>query len=261
MPDDLKLDDLIASLGAGAQESIRALSAGLAELSRAPEVALLRRALNSAAAAGAAATGLSPRQANELLAELKSAADRLRREGVDPALGLAALVGDCLDGLAVLVATDAVPLPAELAELRRALARLRRPELRLDLALPADDASPALAGQLVRTLVAGGPDLDEGPAALAELTEAVRHAVAGAVERTRAHDPSRPVEAHARLRGDLLLLEVVDRGAGDVAAPAEGGWNLALVRRVADEVAYESGAGGSGGVLRLRKVLRSWRWR
>jgi len=263
--DELNLRDLLASLGEGIREPFRTLANGLADLRSSPEVAVLRHALKAAQVAGAATGLVNRREAAEALAQLKSLADRLRREGIDPALGVASLLGDCLDGLEVLVSTETVPMPVELEELRLALARLRRPETRLDLVLPAEGARSGLAGRLVRALVEDGAVLGESLTWLSDLERAVAEAVAGAIRRTQAYDPTQPVGVHARLRGDLLRLEVVDRGSDEAQAAradATGAdaagpeWDLPLVRRVMDQVSYERAE--REGILRLTKRLRSW---
>ena len=266
MADDPSLGSVFATVRQGAEEPIRALTAGLGELARSPEVAVLRHALKAAEAVSVGAGLLPPQEVRQALARLRVLADRLRREGIDPALGIANLVGDCLDGLDVLVATEAVPVPAELEELRLALARLRRPQIRLDLVLPADEARAALAGRLVRALVEDAEGLAEEAVALSELDAAVAEAVVGALRRTRAYDPRQSVEVHARLQGDLLTLEVVDRCPEEVTSEPAGAsrrtettWDVRLVRRVMDRVSYEHRDGR--GSLRLRRRLRLWQSR
>lgn len=267
MSDESPLRDLLTVLGEEMRGSVEALTNGLAGLSRSPEVVILRRTLEAAATASGV---LSPREAAAAIDRLQSLADQLRREGIDPALGLASLVGDCLDGLDVLVATDVVPLPVELEELRLLLIRMRRPEVRLDLALPAIGGRARLAGKAVRLLVEDAEGVAESGAALTDLEAAVSEAVAGAIARTRRYDPAQPVEVRARLRADLLAVEIADHGVpraassertGGVARASEGEWDSALARRVMDRIAYE--ATDRGGILRLTKRLRSWqlRWR
>lgn len=258
MSDEFNLGDLLAFLGEEVRATGRTLASGLSDLSKSPEVTVLRHVVRSAARAGA-----SQREVAAALDELRKLADRLRREGVDPALGLANLLGDTLEGLDVLVATEAVPVPVELRELRLALARLRRPETRLDLTLPVEGARPALAGRLVRALVEDATPLMPSPAELHEIEEAATEAVAGAVRRTRAFDPGRPVEVRVRLRGDLLALDVTDACGRPEPAGATGSrlaepeWDLPLLRRVMDEVRYEPGE--RGGTLHLAKRLPWWR--
>ena len=244
-------------------EPARKLAEDLIQRSLAPGGNLLDQTLRTAQAMGQLAGQLAPKEVTDALGQVGAIADRVRRDAVDPALGLADLVGDCLDGLDVLVATSAVALPVELDEARLALARARRPVLKLDLAMPAESATPGIAGRLIRSLVAESQDLRETARDLGALEEGLAEAVRGAVERTRRFDPRKPVEIRARLQADLLTVEVVDQGPGEsTAMPARLSpptWDVKSVRRVMDEVSYEPAA--QGGTLHLRRTLRSWRVR
>ena len=239
------------------------LAGNLLQRSLDPNANIVDQTVKTAKAMGQLAGQLAPKEVTEALGTVGAFADQVRREAVDPALGLADLVGDCLDGLDVLVATSAVALPIELDEARLALARLRRPVLKLDLALPATTATPGMASQLVRSLVAGSTDLRETPRDLDALERGLAEAIRGAVERTRRYDPRKPIEIRARLQADLLTVEVVDQGPGEGPTSASGGsppaWDVKLVRRVMDEVSYEPAA--QGGTLYLKRRLRSWRAR
>ncbi len=239
------------------------LAGNLIQRSLDPKANIVDETLKTAKAMGQLAGQLAPKEVTDALGTVGAIADQVRREAVDPALGLADLVGDCLDGLDVLVATSAIALPIELDEARLALARMRRPVLKLDLTLPADSTTPRMASQLVRSLVAGSPDLREAPRDLDALEGGVAEAVRGAVERTRRYDPRKPVEIRARLQADQLTVEVVDQGPGEgVTVPARQSppaWDVKLVRRVMDEVSYEPAA--QGGTLHLKRTLRSWRVR
>ena len=248
MSDEI-LRQLLAALDEQFGKPMRSFADRLAEFARAPEVAVLRQALRAPRDVANTAAALD---------ELRRLADRLRREGLDPALGIIGLVGDSLDGLESLLATDAVPLSPELQELRRMLGRLRRPPVRLDLTLPAEPARAALAGELVRALVANEPDLAESAATLVEIADAVTTATAGAIARGRAFDPRQPVELHVVARGDLLTVRITDRGSGESRA---NDWDVARVRRAFDQVSFASAGVDGGGTLELRRRVGLWPWR
>lgn len=243
------LRQLLAALDEQFGRPVRSLADQLAGFARAPEVALLRQALRAPRDVANTAAALE---------ELRRLADRLRREGLDPAIGIVGLVGDSLEGLDALLATAAVPLSPELQELRRLISRLRRAPVRLDVALPAEAARAAVAGELVRALVAAEPDLAEPPETLAEIAGAVTAATAGAIDRGRTFDPRQPVELHAVVRGDSLFVRIADHGSGDSSAE---GWDAARVRRAFDQVSYVSGGPEAGGALELRRRLSLWPWR
>jgi anti-sigma regulatory factor (Ser/Thr protein kinase) len=252
----------IGRVGKEMGEPARKIADQLIQRSLAPNANLLEETLRSAQAMGQIAGQLAPKEVTDALGQLGSLADQVRREAVDPARSLADLIGDCLDGLDVLVATSAFPLPFELDEARLALARLRRPVLKVDLALPTETSTPGMAGRLVRGLVEGSDDLREEARDLDILERAIAEAVRGAVERTRRFDPRKPIEVRARLQADLLTVEVVDQGPGDAAATTRQsppGWDVKVVRRAMDEVSYESAA--QGGTLHLKRRLSSWRVR
>ena len=261
--DPLRRLEELGRFGRDVGQPAAKLAGNLIQRSLDPNANILDQTIKTAKAMGQLAGQLAPKEVTDALGAVGAIADQVRREAVDPALGLADLVGDCLDGLDVLVSTSAIALPIELDEARLALARMRRPVLKLDLALPADAATPEMASRLVRSLVAGSQDLRETPRDLDALERGLAEAVRGAVERTRRYDPRKPVEIKARLQADLLTIEVVDQGLGEGKTPASGGsppaWDVKLVRRVMDEVSYEPAA--QGGTLHLKRTLSSWRVR
>lgn len=227
------------------------------------EVVLLRQALRSLQAVGRATGFVSPKEATAAIDRLRQMADDLRREGINPTLGIVNLVGDCLEGLEVLVTTEVVPFPVELEELRLALLRLRRPEIRLALSLPAERGRAPLAGRLVRGLIEEAPGLAESSASLAELERAVVEATKGAIERTRRSDPAAWVELVASLRSDLLAIDLSD-GSLDRSTAERGsapGWDEGLARQSFDSFEYAAPAAGSRGTLRLRRRLSLWQHR
>jgi hypothetical protein len=239
---------LLAALGEELNQPLRSVSDRLAGLSGTPDVVLLRQLLNARRGLADASTAVD---------SLRRLADRLKREGLDPAIGIIGLVGDSLDGLESLLATDAVPLPPELQELRLALARLRRAPVSVDLSIPVEPARAALAGQVVRTLVASEPGLAESGDSLRDLESAIVEAVAGAIARSRGvTTPRRSVDVRATLRGDMLSVEVIDCGTGDSAV----GWDVTRVRRAFDHVSYVPGAESAGGKLQLRRRVKLWPW-
>jgi serine/threonine-protein kinase RsbW len=91
------------------------------------------------------------------------------------------------------------------------------------------------------------------------LTEACSNSVRHAYGNGEGH-----VDISFELRGDRLIVEVADAGAGfeleqdakrDEDILSEGGLGIAIIRSIADEVEIDGGPGGKGSRLRFVKLL------
>jgi serine/threonine-protein kinase RsbW len=113
----------------------------------------------------------------------------------------------------------------------------------------------ALAG-LARTL----PTEDD---VVADLKLAVTEACGNVVRHAYGDDPGDVFVSYV-VRDDALEILVEDRGKGleekdvskgAVAAPADGGMGMAIIRTIVDELAIDAGADGRGTVIRMTKRL------
>jgi serine/threonine-protein kinase RsbW len=98
---------------------------------------------------------------------------------------------------------------------------------------------------------------------LADLKLALTEATSNSVRHAYADGGDGVVEISYELRGDKLVIEVTDEGAGFDPAEAEGsleelsegGLGIAIIRAIADEVEIRPRPGGKGLQLRFEKAL------
>jgi serine/threonine-protein kinase RsbW len=133
-------------------------------------------------------------------------------------------------------------------------------ELVVHLSFPAKPdylllARLALAG-VARTL----PAEDD---VVADLKLAVTEACGNAVRHAYGDAPGDVFVSYV-VRDDALEIVVEDQGrglegetgpAGAVAAPADGGMGMAIIKSIVDELAIDAGADGRGTVIRMTKRL------
>jgi serine/threonine-protein kinase RsbW len=115
--------------------------------------------------------------------------------------------------------------------------------------------------RLALTGIARVRDLSEE--LLADLKLALTEATSNSVRHAYADGGDGVVEISYELRGDKLVIEVTDEGAGFDPAEAEGsleelsegGLGIAIIRAIADEVEIRPRPGGKGLQLRFEKAL------
>lgn len=129
------------------------------------------------------------------------------------------------------------------------------------LRIPARPEYIAL-GRLALTGLAEARTLE--PDTIADLKLALTEAVSNSVRHAYGPDGTGQVEIRYELRGDRVVVEVVDDGAGfdPEDSPAfegdelsEGGLGIAIIRTIADELEIESRPGVRGSRLRFVKTL------
>lgn len=114
----------------------------------------------------------------------------------------------------------------------------------IELQLPAEPESVALARQMVRGIVDA---LDWGEESRTDISIAVTEACTNAVLHAYPHGDGGEYEVHAWVEPDQLVVAVRDRGRGitpAVTSPAAGlGLGLPLMLAIGDEVTFSSDDG------------------